>query len=107
MGVQRGATALLVDGVEGSAKAPSSWGAGESEVSLASGATAIRCHPALTDPEIAPEYDSIHLGRVKGLGKRRTAGGDATGHAQRVPLAKMCGTTTHILRSSLMRDRIH
>ena len=23
------------------------------------------------------------------MGKRRTAGGDATGHAQRVPLAKM------------------
>ena len=41
-GVQRGTKALLVDGVEGSAKAPPSWGAGESEVSLASGAAAIR-----------------------------------------------------------------
>jgi hypothetical protein len=30
---------------------------------------------------------------------RQRAGGDATGNAQRVPLAKMCGHTTHILRT--------
>jgi hypothetical protein len=69
-------------GLRGAPKAPPSWGAGESEVSLASGATAIRCHPALTDPERLPLNTTVFIWAERRVtGKRRTAGGDATGNA--------------------------
>lgn len=86
-------------GLRGALKAPSSWGAGESEVSLASGATAIRCHPALTDPERLPLNTTVFIrAERRVMGSAGRPEGMQRGTRQRVPLAKMCGTTTHILR---------
>jgi transposase InsO family protein len=52
--------------------------------------------PALND---CHECDGIHPGNVTGRGKRRMAGRDATGGAQRASLAKMCFTKRHLGRA--------
>ena len=60
-------------------------------------------HPVLTDLRNQSGNHTLVciVAGKQVMGKHRTAGGDATGNAQRVPLAKLCGTTTHSLRLSL------
>lgn len=81
----------LVDGVQGRAKSPLGHGGvgGAGTLRLTGDATAIRC------TGFDDLLNGCHSQQRWRLGKRmesrrgRFAGGDATGHAQRVPLAKV------------------
>ena len=81
----------LVDGVQGRAKSPLGHGGvgGAGTLSLTGDATAIRCTGFDDLHKRCPCLHRRHLGKRTEIRRGRLAGGDATGHAQRVPLAKV------------------
>ena len=81
----------LVDGVQGRAKSPLGHGGvgGAGTLRLTGDATAIRCTGFDDLLKRCPCLHRRRLGKRMGIRRGRFAGGDATGHAQRVPLAKV------------------
>jgi len=81
----------LVDGVQGRAKSPFGHGGvgGAGALPLTGDATAIRCTGFDDFLNGCHCQQRWHLGKRMESGRSRLAGGDATGHAQRVPLAKV------------------
>ena len=81
----------LVDGVQGRAKSPCGHGGvgGAGTLHLTGDATAIRCTGFDDLPHTLPCLHRRHQGKRMEIRRCRFAGGDATGHAQRVPLAKV------------------
>lgn len=81
----------LGDGVQGRAKSPLGHGGvgGAGMLRLTGDATAIRCTGFDDLRNRCPCLHRRHLGKRMEIRRGRLAGGDATGHAQRVPLAKV------------------